>query len=148
MCLNLCYFQFLIVLHKLFVCFLHYNIVIDLIKNLVSAALSMLFNTIDPVRYRLCYVSKSLYRTSLYQILMCSVQHNFTELTVFVPPGYNYCIKYQRNLYRTCICTKISTLYLKTTLYRRIICTARVTIIVSNNELICTHYPTHLYQSI
>ena len=90
-----------IVLHKLFVCFLHYNIVIDLIKNLVSAALSMLFNTIVPVRYRLCYVSKRLYRTSLYQILMCSVQHNFTELTVFVPPGYNYCIKYQRNLYRT-----------------------------------------------
>ena len=39
-----------IVLHKLFVCFLHYNIVIDLIKNLVSAALSMLFNTIVPVR--------------------------------------------------------------------------------------------------
>ena len=31
-----------IVLHKLFVCLLHYNIVIDLIKNLVSAALSML----------------------------------------------------------------------------------------------------------
>ena len=72
-----------IVLHKLFVCFLHYNIVIDLIKNLVSAALSMLFNTIVPVRYRLCYVSKRLYRTSLYQILMCSVQHNFTELYLY-----------------------------------------------------------------
>ena len=39
-----------IVLHKLFVCFLHYNIVIHLIKNLVSAALSMLFNTIVLVR--------------------------------------------------------------------------------------------------
>ena len=39
-----------IVLHKLFVCFLHYNIAIDLIKNLVSAALSMLFNTIVLVR--------------------------------------------------------------------------------------------------